>query len=62
MLVADLEATKKSLDSTTKKLSTEKFLKHAKPEVLEETKKKKVDLLAKVQTIEAQVKEFEALK
>lgn len=54
--------TKKSLDSTAKKLSTEKFLKHAKPEVLEETKQKKVDLLAKVQTIEAQIKEFKALE
>lgn len=57
----ELEGTNRSLTSTTKKLETPKFIDNAKAAVLEETKQKKLDLQQKVETIQAQIREFKAL-
>lgn len=50
-LLKDLEYQEKFLDSVTKKLSNERFVHNAKPEVVELEKKKQADAAARIQTI-----------
>jgi len=51
-LLKDLAHQQGFLQSVEKKLSNEKFLQNAKPEVLAIEQKKKADALARIQTIE----------
>jgi valyl-tRNA synthetase len=51
-LLKDLEHQKGFLASVEKKLSNEKFVQNAKPEILAIEQKKKADALARIQTIE----------
>jgi valyl-tRNA synthetase len=51
-LLKDLEHQKGFLASVDKKLSNEKFVQNAKPEILAVEQKKKADALARIQTIE----------
>jgi GTP-binding protein YchF len=50
--IIDTELQLKDLESVEKKLSNEKFIQNAKPEVLAIEQKKKADALARIQTIE----------
>ena len=52
-LLKELEYTKGFLLSVEKKLSNERFVQNAKPEVIELEQKKKADAVAKIKTIEA---------
>ncbi len=51
-LLKDLEYQQKFLESVSKKLSNERFVQNAKPEVVEFEKKKKADAEARIRTIE----------
>ena len=51
-LIKDLEYQKGFLISVEKKLSNERFVQNAKPEVVEVEKKKKADAEAKIKAIE----------
>ncbi len=51
-LLKDLEHQKGFLASVEKKLSNEKFVQNAKPEIIAIEQKKKADALARIQTIE----------
>jgi valyl-tRNA synthetase len=51
-LLKDLEYQKTFLNSVEKKLSNEKFVQNAKPEVVALEQKKKADALARIQNIE----------
>lgn len=51
-LLKDLEHQKKFLESVAKKLSNERFVQNAKPEVVEIEKKKQTDSEARIKTIE----------
>jgi valyl-tRNA synthetase len=51
-LIKDLEYQKGFLTSVEKKLSNERFVQNAKPEVVESEKKKKSDAEAKIKAIE----------
>ena len=51
-LLKDLAHQQGFLESVDKKLSNEKFVQNAKPEVLAVEQKKKADALARIQTIE----------
>ena len=51
-LLKDLEHQKGFLESVEKKLSNEKFVQNAKPEIIAIEQKKKTDALARIQTIE----------
>jgi valyl-tRNA synthetase len=51
-LLKDLEYQKNFLTSVQKKLSNERFVQNAKPEVVEFEKKKQADAEARIKTIE----------
>jgi valyl-tRNA synthetase len=51
-LLKDLEHQKKFLESVSKKLSNERFVQNAKPEVIELERKKQADSEARIKTIE----------
>jgi valyl-tRNA synthetase len=51
-LIRDLEYQKGFLDTVNKKLGNEKFVRHAKPDVLAFEQKKKADAEAKIKVLE----------
>jgi valyl-tRNA synthetase len=57
-LTLDLEYTKGFLEAVMKKLSNERFVSNAKPEVLETERKKQGDAVLKIKLLEAQLEGF----
>jgi valyl-tRNA synthetase len=51
-MLKELEYLKKFLDSVNKKLSNERFVQHAKPDVVQLEQKKKLDAEAKIKVLE----------
>lgn len=58
-LLKDLEYQQKFLESVQKKLSNERFVQNAKPEVVELEKKKQADAEARIRTIEESLKNLQ---
>lgn len=59
-LMQDLDYTRGFLESVNKKLSNEKFVQNAKPEIVENERKKKADAESKIAALEKRLQEFYA--
>jgi valyl-tRNA synthetase len=61
-LLKDLDYQRKFLESVTRKLSNERFVQNAKPEVIELERKKKADAEARIRTIEESLRNLKRPK